>query len=64
MTDLVSRRLRPFWLAASGGVLCVALVGPTVQAQTVQCYFKRCVEFPDGTRVCERTPIDCASVVL
>ncbi len=32
--------------------------------QTVECYFKKCLEYPDGTRICERTPIDCATVVL
>jgi hypothetical protein len=29
-----------------------------VEAQ-VSCYFKKCVEYSDGSRVCERTPIAC-----
>ena len=33
----------------------------TVQAQ-LKCYIKKCVEYEDGSRVCERTPVDCATI--
>lgn len=39
----------------------VSVVSETVSAQ-VRCYRTKCVVFPDGLRVCERTPVDCATI--
>jgi hypothetical protein len=48
------------WLALFAGALV-----PTAQvivAQTVVCYKKKCVVYPDGTAICEYTPVDCSQV--
>jgi hypothetical protein len=34
------------------------------EAQTITCYAKKCVEYPDGTRICERTQINCDLVSI
>lgn len=50
------------WLALSG----VSLV-PVVQeiaAQTVVCFKKKCVVYPDGSAICEYTPVDCSKVSI
>lgn len=48
------------------GAVLVLLAGgaaATAHAQ-VKCYIKKCVEYPDGTSICERTPVDCASIQI
>lgn len=49
--------------------LCLALLGgiviPTaheIVAQTVVCYKKKCVVYPDGEAICQYTPVDCGQV--
>jgi hypothetical protein len=32
--------------------------GPA-SAQTVKCYRKKCLEYPDGYKICTLTPVDC-----
>lgn len=44
------------------GVLFAIGIAPA-HAQ-VKCYIKKCVEYPDGSSVCERTPVDCATVEM
>jgi hypothetical protein len=53
-------RLRLVTLGACGMLLAAAVA---VDAQ-VKCYLKKCVEYPDGTRVCERIPIDCGTIEI
>jgi len=48
------------WLALVGGALV-----PTAQeivAQTVVCFKKKCVVYPNGSAICEYTPVDCSQV--
>ncbi|HEU4883599.1 MAG TPA: hypothetical protein VFT45_15170 [Longimicrobium sp.] len=48
------------WLALFAGALM-----PTAQAivaQTVVCYKKKCVVYPNGSAICEYTPVDCSQV--
>lgn len=33
-------------------------------AQIVTCYKKVCIEYPDGWKVCELTPVDCSQVKM
>jgi hypothetical protein len=33
-------------------------------AQIVTCYKKVCAEYPDGTKICELTPVDCSQVKM
>ena len=33
-------------------------------AQTVKCYRKKCLEYPDGTKICEITPVDCDAIEI
>lgn len=44
-------------------VTAVASVSESVLAQ-VTCYRTRCVVYPDGIRICERTPVDCATIQM
>jgi hypothetical protein len=39
----------------------VSVVSETLSAQ-VTCYRTRCLVYPDGLRICERTPVDCATI--
>jgi hypothetical protein len=48
-------------LGALAALLAVAAA--TTEAQ-VKCYIKKCVEYPDGTSWCERTPVDCATIEI
>lgn len=58
--------LRPaIRLAVLAGILATAVtaVSESVLAQ-VTCYRTRCVVYPDGIRICERTPVDCATIQM
>jgi hypothetical protein len=33
-------------------------------AQTVKCYRKKCLEYPDGYRFCTLTPVDCDEIEI
>jgi hypothetical protein len=33
-------------------------------AQEIRCYKKTCVEYPDGSKVCELRPVDCSQVQI
>ncbi len=35
-----------------------------VSAQVVTCYKKVCAEYPNGTKICELTPVDCSQVKM
>jgi hypothetical protein len=35
-----------------------------VAAQTVKCYKKKCLEYPDGSSICQLTPVDCDQVQI
>jgi hypothetical protein len=42
-----------------------AALPPSTQpatAQVVKCYKKTCLEYPDGTKICELVPVDCDKV--
>jgi hypothetical protein len=61
----MNRRSRRRSLAVAVGAFAVLVVGAasTANAQ-VKCYIKKCVEYPDGTSFCERTPVDCATIQI
>ena len=40
-----------------------SLPGPA-SAQTLTCYKKKCLEYEDGTKICELTPVDCSQVKM
>jgi hypothetical protein len=44
-------------------VITVAAAAGMVSAQ-VTCYRTKCLVYPDGMRICERTPVDCATLQL
>ncbi|HEY0014971.1 MAG TPA: hypothetical protein VGC13_01590 [Longimicrobium sp.] len=48
------------WLALFGVALIPAV--REIAAQTVVCFRKKCVVYPDGSAVCEYTPVDCSKV--
>lgn len=55
---MFSKRIRYTMLAAS--LLAVgAPIASHVYAQTVKCYFKDCLVFADGSRVCEVKEVPC-----
>jgi hypothetical protein len=33
-------------------------------AQTVKCYRKKCLEYPDGYSICTLTPVDCDEIEI
>lgn len=33
-------------------------------AQTVKCYRKKCLEYPDGYKICTLTPVDCDEIEI
>lgn len=41
--------------------IAVASAAGVVSAQ-VTCYRTKCLVYPDGLRICERTPVDCATL--
>lgn len=45
-----------------GGLAAVAAMGPTFATAQVKCYIRKCYLYPDGSQVCERTPVDCDSL--
>lgn len=48
------------WIALSSTVLVATAWD--VAAQTLVCFKKKCVIYPDGSAVCEYTPVDCSQV--
>lgn len=50
------------WLALLGGVLVPA--AQEVVAQTVVCFKKKCVVYPNGEAICQYTPVDCSQVSI
>jgi hypothetical protein len=48
------------WIAL--GSLAAIAMGPTVAAAQVKCYIRKCYLYPDGSQICERTPVDCDSL--
>jgi len=59
----MNRRSQRPKLALAFAALVALMVGvsSTADAQ-VKYYIKKCVEYPDGTSFCERTPVDCATI--
>lgn len=52
------KRIRYTILAA--GLLAVgAPIANRVYAQTMKCYFKDCLVYPDGSRICEVKEVPC-----
>jgi hypothetical protein len=63
---MIMSALRPvIRLTLLAGILTTTVlsVSETAIAQ-VTCYRTRCVVYPDGMRICERTPVDCATLQL
>ena len=60
-TTMMNRKVRAaLWLAMVG-----AVVVPTAQvivAQSVLCFKKTCLVYPDGKAICEYKPVDCATI--
>ncbi len=48
---------------AFGAALLTSQVTPAT-AQTVICYKKKCLEYPDGSSICQLTPVDCDQVQI
>jgi hypothetical protein len=48
-------------LLTLGGAGTLGVRVPAV-AQEVLCYRKKCVEYPDGSKICQLTPVDCTQV--
>lgn len=48
------------------GILLASLMvcGSAGFAQEIRCYKKKCVEYPDGSKVCELKPVDCDQVQI
>jgi hypothetical protein len=55
---MLHRRLR-YVLLAAGAFAVVAPGAGRVYAQTVKCYFKDCIVFADGSRICEVKEVPC-----
>lgn len=62
MTTPVSRKLLRW--AILGGVAALVTAGPNFAMAQVSCYVKRCLVYPDGSAICERTPVDCSTIRL
>lgn len=60
MSNLVRRRI--LQSVVMGGVAALAAAGPTLVFAQVTCYVTRCAVYPDGTQICERTPVSCSSI--
>lgn len=58
---MINRKLA-LWLVLSGIVLAPAAAD--LVAQTVVCFKKKCVVYPDGSAICEYTPVDCSKVEI
>ena len=50
------------WIALSSTVL--VKTAQEVVAQTLVCFKKKCVIYPDGSAVCEYTPVDCNQIEI
>jgi hypothetical protein len=55
---------RPFarWILLAALLGAVGM-GTSLFAQ-VTCYRTRCAVYPDGSRICERVPVDCSTIRL
>jgi hypothetical protein len=56
------RKIIPALLFAMAAVL-PAIVKPAI-AQEVTCYKKVCAEYPNGSKFCELTPVDCSQIQI
>jgi hypothetical protein len=45
-----------------GGTTALVAAGPNIAFAQITCYVTRCAVYPDGTQVCERTPVACSSI--
>ena len=50
------------WLGLLGGVLVPA--AQEIVAQTLVCFKKKCVVYPNGEAICQYTPVDCSLVSI
>lgn len=53
---MVQKRIRYVVAAAA---VAVAMAGRVLHAQELKCYFKDCIVFEDGSRLCEVREIPC-----
>lgn len=53
---------RSLVLAVAGALAVLAGAGST--AAQVTCYRTKCLVYPNGDRLCERTPVDCSTIQL
>lgn len=60
MSNLVRRRF--LGAAVLGGAAAIVAVGPNIALAQLTCYITRCAVYPDGTQICERTPVACSSI--
>lgn len=44
------------------GVGALVVVGPHPATAQVKCYIRKCVVYPDGSQVCQQTPVDCSTL--
>jgi hypothetical protein len=60
MIDRVTRATIGRIILGALGVLAVA--APTFATAQVTCYIRKCAVYSDGSQICERTPVDCATL--
>jgi hypothetical protein len=57
------RQIAAFALLAAVAAMLPPSPRPA-DAQTITCYRKKCLEYPDGYKICELTPVDCSEIVI
>jgi hypothetical protein len=60
--DMGKRKFPLRWLVLAGIVFAPA--GWEAVAQTTICFKKKCLVYPNGSSICEYTPVDCSKVSI
>lgn len=59
----MSMRRFPVRRLVLAGIVFVPMAWEAV-AQTTVCFKKKCLVYPDGSSICEYTPVDCSKVSI
>lgn len=57
------RKIIPALLLVLAGT-ALPSIPEAARAQTMSCYKKVCLEYPDGLKVCQLTPVDCSAIQI
>jgi hypothetical protein len=57
---MMKRKVVLRWLVLS--VVALVPAAQDIVAQTTVCFKKKCLVYPNGSAICEYTPVDCSQV--